>query len=157
MSNTCCPTCGRAYPKAKAAKPATPAIDTASLTLDELRAFYKRIGTREDCRFWLHHATYIPADIRAQGEALIAELETRDGRPADAKRLQDLKRAAQPYYRQVCGHSHHTSQRTAVACKLGMKPDVGTYGHSADQNLVIDEVLGWTPATPAAEPIEVQP
>lgn len=156
MSN-CCPTCNRPYPKPKAAKPVAVPPDTALLTLDELRAFYKRIGTREDAKFWLRHASYVPPDIRQQAEALIAELESRDGRPADAKRLQELRKAAEPHYRQVCGHRHHTSIRTAVACKLGMLNNPATRGENGwhflpEQNEVIDQVLGWS--TP--EPLEAQ-
>lgn len=150
MSQPCCPTCGRAYPKARAVKPSTAApIDTAALTLEELRAFYKRIGTREDCRFWLKHASWIPADIRLQAESLIAELETRDGKPADAKRLAELKRQAEPHYRQVCGHRHHTSLRTAYACKLGMLASLQHEDQDirAHANQTIDEAMGWGEAS----------
>lgn len=145
MSQPCCPTCNRPFPKPRAVKPPA-SVDTAALNLDELRAFYKRIGTREDCRFWLKHAAHVPAEIRVQAEALVAELETRDGRPADAKRLQELKRQAEPFYRQVCGHNHHTSSRMAYACKLGMLgtvPAFGGNGLTPDQNDVIDEAMGW--------------
>jgi hypothetical protein len=153
MANPCCPTCGRAYAKPRTAKPVAAPVDTSALSLDQLRAFYKRIGTREDARFWLRHAPYVPADLRVQVEALVTELETRDGRPADAKRLAELKRLAEPFYRQVCGHRHHTSLQDAYACKLRLKdaleseePDV-----SAHARQTLYEALGWETAEQIAE------
>lgn len=152
MSNReCCPRCQRPFPKPRAVKGSQPqssqGVDTSTLNLDELRAFYKRIGTREDLRFWLKHADYLPDEIRAQGAALLAELETRDGKPQDAKRLQDLKRQAEPFYRQVCGHRHHTSLRTAYACKLDLL-HVFKLQHEDMElwtaaNQAIDRAMGW--------------
>lgn len=149
MSNLC-PHCQRPMPRPKTAKPyVSAAVDTATLSTDELFAYYKRIGTREDCRFWLSRARAIPEAIRAEGEALLAELETRDGKPADAKRLASLKfRAPQPF---KCGHTHHTSLKTAEACYLGLLDEYYALRTDHDDwqerqqaaNDQIEASLGW--------------
>ena len=149
-SAACCPTCGRAWPKAKAPQPVAPnsgAIDTSALSDAALLAYFKRIGTREDTRFWLSRARVIPEDIRAQGAALLAELETRDGKPADAKRLLALKfKAASAADASIhpCGH-RHTHLSTAVACYAGVPipPEGETDDYKAERDALL-AALGWT-------------
>jgi len=86
-------------PKTKAPKAAKvePVVDTATLSDSELFAYYKKISLREDVRFFLR-AT-LPATVRLDAEALLAELETRKSTTADKKRyhvLTDLWRQSIP-------------------------------------------------------------
>lgn len=90
MSQSCCPTCGRAYPKAKVAKAADP-VDTRAMPDAELIAYFKKIGLREDVRFFLRVADPIRPDLRAEAEALLAELERRPSKAADAKQLNRIR------------------------------------------------------------------
>lgn len=147
MAASCCPTCGRAFPKSRASAADTSSVDTSQLSNAALFAFYKRIGTREDCRFWLARARFIPDSVRADAELLLAELQTRDGKPADAKRLAALKmRAASAPEAQIhpCGH-RHTMLSTAVACFAGVPiPPEGETPEYREERDAVLAALGWT-------------
>jgi len=65
-------------------------IDTSTLSDAELFAYYKRIGLREDVRFFLAHAKGMPDSTYREASALLAELETRKSAIADRKRYHVL-------------------------------------------------------------------
>ena len=83
-----CECCGRPFPKAKAAKIVT---DTTQLTDADLFAHLKKIGLREDVRFFLRVAGPIRPALKAEAESLLAQLEVRASKPADAKALNRIR------------------------------------------------------------------
>lgn len=138
MAANCCPTCNRPYPKPRTAAVTTAAVDTAALNDAELLAYYRKIGARENCRFFLQHAIGMPAAVHAEASALLAELQVRASKPADVKRLNVLKDAARAARPWICGcplHKH-THLTAALVCQQ-YGPDDGTPEYLA----VREEVL----------------
>lgn len=100
MPSTCCPTCGRAIRATATRKPAVTLPERAELDARyqaheiDKAAYYKAcesIARRDDLRFFLRVAGPIPPEIRAEAASLLADLETRPAKPADAKRIYQLK------------------------------------------------------------------
>jgi hypothetical protein len=56
-------------------------------------AYLKRTGCREDVRFFLRVAAPIRAELKAEAETLLAELERRASKPADYKTLNRIRDA----------------------------------------------------------------
>lgn len=115
-----CPTCGRAYPRPKAA-PIDVVGDTRALPEADAREYLKRIAAREDLRFWLRFAQ--AEDLIAQGRSLLAELEIRKATPKDRDRIyrlkiEDLTRRGWPFDHS-CGQAthRHTSSQAAEECR----------------------------------------
>ncbi|NBR87967.1 MAG: hypothetical protein EBS84_21345 [Proteobacteria bacterium] len=99
MSNHTCPTCGHVTRSAKA-KTVTlqerAALDLAynarELTKDQYFAACKRIGFRDDLRFFVRvTGDQLPATLKAEATALLAELETRASKPADGRTINTLR------------------------------------------------------------------
>jgi hypothetical protein len=70
-----------------------PELDKSTLSDADLHAYLKKIGCREDVRFFLRVAAPIRPDLRAEAEALLAQLETRASKPADYKALNAIRDA----------------------------------------------------------------
>jgi hypothetical protein len=69
-TTNCCPTCGRALPKAKA--PTTLAEDA---TLEQRYAYYKRISPLEDARFIFRCKPTLSPELEADWRAHVARIE----------------------------------------------------------------------------------
>ena len=96
---TICPCCGHVSSKTPVKRSALPeratldaALAARELTQPEYFAQCKRIGLRDDLRFLLHVTALDMSDeLRAEAHALVAELETRASKPADAKAINRLR------------------------------------------------------------------
>lgn len=97
---TCCPTCGRQMPKAKAPKAAKTLperheldrlLAEGSIDRDAYYKACKAIAVRDDARFFLRVAGPISAELYAAAEALSVELERRPATASDAKALYAIK------------------------------------------------------------------
>jgi hypothetical protein len=96
MASPKCTCCGQTIRQPKAAKvfqAYAPELDKATLSDAELHAYLKKIGCREDVRFFLRVASPIRPDLRAAAESLLTELETRASKPADYKALNAIRDA----------------------------------------------------------------
>ena len=62
------------------------------MTKDAYFAECKRIGLRDDLRFLIRVAgADLRGHLRVEAEALLAELETRTGKPADARQINTIR------------------------------------------------------------------
>lgn len=84
-----CPCCKRRLPTPKVQVP----VDTAAMTDAQLIAHCKKIGLREDVRFFLRVAGPIRAGLKREAEALLAQLEQRNSTKADADQLNRIRDA----------------------------------------------------------------
>lgn len=97
---TCCPTCGRKIASRvqpqRVHLPERDYLDRAytdrELTKDQYFAECKRIGLRDDLRFFIRvTGAALPAALAAEAGALLAQLEQRAGKPADGKQINSLR------------------------------------------------------------------
>jgi hypothetical protein len=97
---TCCPTCGRKtvnrVSPTRETLPERAALDAAfaarQITKDQYFAECKRIGLRDDLRFFIRvTGADLPSALAVEAAALLEQLEQRAGKPADAKQINSLR------------------------------------------------------------------
>jgi len=69
-STNCCPTCGRAYPKAKA-----PAALSDTMSTAERYAYFKKIAPLENARFIFRCGATLSPELEADWRAHVARIE----------------------------------------------------------------------------------
>lgn len=101
MPITCCPACGHSLSRASR-KPATVTLPerqtldaqyaARELSKDAYFAACKAIGLRDDLRFFIRvTADRLQGNLAIEAGELLAQLETRAGKPADAKAINSLR------------------------------------------------------------------